>query len=70
MTKQEEYTHYTNDGHKTTICGLEFWMDATDIPTDYRITCPVCLEMLSNKKRIDERTDNIIKTLRGGADSV
>ena len=64
MTEQE-YTHYTNDGHKTTVCGLEFWMDATDIPTDYRITCPVCLEMIKK-----ERTAQTVKELLGGADSV
>ena len=50
----KEYTHFTNDGHKTTVCGLEFWMDATDIKTDYRIDCPVCIKLIKQEQIVKE----------------
>ena len=66
-----EYIHYTKDGHKTVICGYTYWTDATDIKdatiekNNHEITCPVCLKLLKQ-----ERAEQLVNELLGGADSV
>ena len=42
---ETEYIHYTIDWDGV-ICGYNYWMNATDIKTDERINCPVCLELM------------------------